>query len=813
MQRNTSEPPNGAPSRRTRRVCAPLTSAALLLLAAVSLPAQSNAPITLTAEGWTVTADPQRVVLSVTHEKLGTLLREAHLNTRDSQGLHPQKQWTATQSAANQLSLRSTQPPTGWVIELRRNVLKISSTNAAAIITAVVPAPPTRLPGRLIDPQGAPVDWAVTNEVKLNYGGSETINPSFLPRTNAEVMYFSLGQIASPAFHCLFDRESDVAIDFGDGAVMVRDSSDTNLLNLTLPVPGNAVIRVTPDYFTQTLGVPYYVPFDDSYFKTAPMVWSSWTSYYEAVREEDVVRNADWLAANLKPYGFEYVQLDDGYDRGKKGEHSWIENWDKQQFPHGPEWLASYIKNKGLRPGIWLVPNSYANATEAHPDWYLRDKRGNFLLDYVTPALDSTNPAVMDHLRRLFRTLGGWGFEYYKFDGEHALPRYAPPVDRTKLYDTKVDSLVNYRERLKVIRDTIGPKAFIEGCPAGTPLNGIGFFNSYFIGHDLYNNWQGMYALFSSITENAFLNHIVVYVMPGEGLELGPPATVEETARKRPPVVVETERSREDPMTGFGTTLAEARTLVSYVSLTGVAYPLASVMSELPEERVQLLKATMPTMPILPVDLFSRGTDAGWDTFKRLQPDYYVHNYPEILDVKVNAAPGVYDVVALTNWRSATDARSIDLKQKLGLAANLSYAVFDFWSQKELGVARNTLAISIQPHDTRVLFIHPLLDRPQLVGMSRHISGSFSLKNVAWDETKRTLRGTSETVAKDPYTLWIHLPDGVHVAQAKASAGGRDVAVTQNVTGNSLMVRFEAQSAPVDWEVAFTPHAVSEPRP
>ncbi len=195
------------------------------------------------------------------------------------------------------------------------------------------------------------------------------------------------------------------------------------------------------------------------------MVWSSWTSYYMDIREDDMVANADWLAANLKPYGFEYVQLDDGYDRGKKGEHSWIENWDKQKFPHGPEWLASYIKNKGLHPGIWLVPNSYASATEAHPDWYLRDKGGKFLIDYVTPALDSTNPAVMDHLRRLFGTLGGWGFDYYKFDGEHALPRYAPTVDRTRLYDTKVDSLVNYRERLKVIRDTIGPKAFIEGCP------------------------------------------------------------------------------------------------------------------------------------------------------------------------------------------------------------------------------------------------------------------------------------------------------------------------------------------------------------
>ena len=61
----------------------------------------------------------------------------------------------------------------------------------------------------------------------------------------------------------------------------------------------------------------------------------------------------------------------------------------------------------------------------------------------------------------------------------------------------------------------------------------------------------------------------------------------------------------------------------------------------------------MPTMPILPVDLFSRGTDMALDTFKHTRPDFYIHNYPEILDLKVNAKTGVYDVVAMTNWHSA----------------------------------------------------------------------------------------------------------------------------------------------------------------
>ena len=55
---------------------------------------------------------------------------------------------------------------------------------------------------------------------------------------------------------------------------------------------------------------------------------------------------------------------------------------------------------------------------------------------------------------------------------------------------------------------------------------------------------------------------------------------------------------------------------MSYVALTGVAYPLASVCPSFPTERVALLKTTLPTLPILPIDLFSRGTDMRWDRFK-----------------------------------------------------------------------------------------------------------------------------------------------------------------------------------------------------
>ena len=36
------------------------------------------------------------------------------------------------------------------------------------------------------------------------------------------------------------------------------------------------------------------------------------------------------------------------------------------------------------------------------------------------------------------------------------------------------------------------------------------------------------------------------------------------------------------------------------------------------------------------INLFSRGTDLRWDTFKHTRADDYVHHYPEILDLKEN---------------------------------------------------------------------------------------------------------------------------------------------------------------------------------
>lgn len=754
------------------------------------------------AYGWKITADVKSEQLELTHDQLGVVMESIRLVLPGEGSNAAVHGWTLGRAAGNELTIQSAQPATFWRFSLEDGFVTIFTTAGNAVLMASTPAPATRQPARLLDRGGVPVTWSGTDEVHDGYGGPVTQHPSYLPRQNSKVMYFSLGRTSATTLHGLFDRTTDTAIDFPEQTAFTRNENDPDRLDTVIPVPGNAVIRITPEYFTRTLGLPYYAPFDDSHFPRPPVVWSSWTSYYADVTESDMVRNTDWLAEHLKAYGFTYVQLDDGYDRDASGQHYWIENWNKERFPHGPQWLAQYIRSKGLRAGIWLVPNAYAGAVKDHPGWYLRDIHGGAILDYSTPALDSSNPEVLAFLKKLFTTLDDWGFDYYKFDGEHAAPLYIPKVDRSRLSDVSANPLDVYRERLKLIRSVIGPDRYIEGCPAGTPLNGIGEFQSYFNGDDLYNTWQGMYPLFSSINANAFLNHEVVYVMPGEGVEMGPPMSLEEVKSKRHPSVLGTARERESPLTQFGTTLAEAHTLVTYLSLTGVVYPLASVMPELPDERVELLKKTLPPLPIYPVDLFSRGTDMQYDRFKFTTADTYLHNYPDVLDLKVNAASGTYDVVGLTNWRSGAMEGRLSFQHELGLAAG-RYAVFDFWKEKLLGVFEGGIDIPVAPHDTAVLAIHPAEDHPQLMGTARHISGAYSIDAQGWDPAANRLHGQSTTIPGVPYKLWIRVPAGFKMKTARAQSKGADVPVQVQQDGELLTLTIAGQQDPVSWEVDF----------
>jgi len=54
---------------------------------------------------------------------------------------------------------------------------------------------------------------------------------------------------------------------------------------------------------------PEQIHFRD-WAKTPPMGWNSWDFYGPTVQEHEVKANADYMSANLKEFGWEYVVVD-----------------------------------------------------------------------------------------------------------------------------------------------------------------------------------------------------------------------------------------------------------------------------------------------------------------------------------------------------------------------------------------------------------------------------------------------------------------------------------------------------------------------
>src|SRR5882724_4876731 len=153
--------------------------------------------------------------------------------------------------------------------------------------------------------------------------------------------------------------------------VRIRDSGNKDLLVMTLGAANPVIAEGTFDpatdavllkdgsrlenYYRDILKIKYYKPIDKSRFPLPPAGWCSWYFYYQEIGEDEVKRNADWIAQNLKDYGAVYVQIDDGWQgtgHGLGDNRDWTTI--DERFAGGMAGLAAYIKSLGLKPGIWL---------------------------------------------------------------------------------------------------------------------------------------------------------------------------------------------------------------------------------------------------------------------------------------------------------------------------------------------------------------------------------------------------------------------------------------------------------------------------
>ena len=221
-------------------------------------------------------------------------------------------------------------------------------------------------------------------------------------------------------------------------------------------------------------------------------VWCGWG--YEKDFTVDQVLGTLPKASDV---GLIWAVPDDGWQTA-------LGDWylDPKKFPRGDAdmiALVKAIKDVGMKPRLWVAPLAAQPGSDLlreHPDLLLLDKSGapqditgwNSL--YLCPAY----PATAERAKALVRrTMGEWGYEGLKIDGQH-LNAVAPchnPAHKHARPEESVEKLQDFFKAVYEEMLAINPDALIEICPCGTSY---AFHNMPYmhqaVGSDPLSSWQ-----------------------------------------------------------------------------------------------------------------------------------------------------------------------------------------------------------------------------------------------------------------------------------------------------------------------------------
>ena len=177
--------------------------------------------------------------------------------------------------------------------------------------------------------------------------------------------------------------------------------------------------------------------------QTPPMGWNSWDCYGPTVTESEVKANADYMATNLKAYGWEYIVVDIRWfiENDKAGGYNEkdpiyvIDQYGRympalNRFPSakdgkGFKALADYVHSKGLKFGIHIMrgipkvavekklPIKGTNGITAD-QIYSTELQCQWLHDNYTIVADKTG--AQEYYNSIFELYASWGVDFIKID-------------------------------------------------------------------------------------------------------------------------------------------------------------------------------------------------------------------------------------------------------------------------------------------------------------------------------------------------------------------------------------------------------------
>lgn len=588
----------------------------------------------------------------------------------------------------------------------------------------------------------------------------------------------SVGLSRSLRNNAIYDRKFDWALSGpAEGATRIAPRAERRDRNeFAIETEGSEIELVfKPRFYQKHKNIRFFEPWNYKVWRGSITGWCSWWAYMSGIREQDVKDLCGVFAEKLKDYGYEYVQIDDGFQSSTGGlPKDWLNTNDK--FPSGLMGLADAIRAKGLKPALWVnVHFGDKDYVAAHPDYFLRDAGGkNHEGQWIGYGLDGGNPAAIDAVvRPLYRELHKMGWRYIKIDTlRHLLYDSTYPC-RDYFKGKNTEGELSYRRLLDAAREELGRDTYILACWGVLPET-AGIVDGCRLGGDgfgpctmqEYNSWNN-----------------VVWRNDPDHVDISPAG--EEIIR---PVLI---------------SMAGAQMLLS-----------DKVDVYRSDTKIEGARRSSPVLFTLPGQLYDfdpRKTDNliaghrnenGGGAAGPIDADQFGAACPWWL-LEVNRPFESWSILAHFNWQGDKPIEETQVKfADLGLPTDREYLVYEFWTKQFVGSFRDSFtAPGMGARQVRVYAIREKLDRPQVLSTSRHITqGGADLVKVAWDGATGSLSGASEVVANDGYALTLRVPGRFGLVSAEID--GKPGKVTRE--GEILtLATTPARTGRVSWLLRF----------
>lgn len=263
---------------------------------------------------------------------------------------------------------------------------------------------------------------------------------------------------------------------------------------------------------------------------TPPMGWNSWDCYGAAVTEKELLQNADYMAENLKEFGWEYIVCDiQWYEPAADSSHYrkfadiCMDEYGRavpalNRFPSAAEGgfkkIADYIHEKGLKFGIHImrgIPRQAVakNTPVKGTPYTARDIAHPFSIccwNTDMYGVDTTKPGAQEYYNSIIELYASWGVDFIKVDD--ICVKYGRPND---------ESTIAYGgdeiEMLRAAIDTCGRPIVLSLSPGPAMLDKAEHLsrnaNMWRITNDFWDRWTDIMEMFDRCHEWS------PYVAPG----------------------------------------------------------------------------------------------------------------------------------------------------------------------------------------------------------------------------------------------------------------------------------------------------------